>query len=120
MVTSMDTETSSTQGAHVTSSKKPRRNYSSGTVAGLLTLARGGCYWPGCNEPTVRMVQGDPVQNLQIAHIRALEDNGPRAITTWTEAERNHFSNLILLCNVHHKVVDGPRSGEFSIDLLLG
>ncbi|MET9615402.1 hypothetical protein [Kitasatospora indigofera] len=98
---------------------KPRRNYSSGTIAGLLTLARGGCYWPGCKEPTIRMVEGDPVQNLQIAHIRALEDNGPRAEVTWSEAERNHFSNLILLCTVHHKVIDSSRSEEFSIELLL-
>ncbi|MFE7640116.1 HNH endonuclease [Kitasatospora sp. MY 5-36] len=103
----------------MTSPKKPRRNYSSGTVAGLLTLARGGCYWPECKEPTVRMVEGDPIQNLQIAHIRALEDNGPRAEPTWSEAERNHFSNLILLCTVHHKVIDGPRSGAFSVELLL-
>ncbi|MFE4513145.1 hypothetical protein ACFRMQ_02955 [Kitasatospora sp. NPDC056783] len=64
----------------MTSPKKPQRNYGSGsgTVAGLLTLARGRCYWPACKEPTVRMIEGDPVQNLQIAHVRALEDNGPR------------------------------------------
>ncbi|MEU3268091.1 MULTISPECIES: hypothetical protein [Streptomyces] len=65
------------------------------------------------------MVEGDPIQNLQIAHVRALEDNGPRADATWAEAQRNHFSNLILLCNVHHKVVDGPRSDEFPVEVLL-
>ncbi|MEU3975803.1 hypothetical protein [Streptomyces bacillaris] len=96
----------------------PRRNYSSGTIAGLMTLACGGCYWPSCNEPTVRMVKGTPVQNLIIAHIVAFEDNGPRAEPTWTTAQRNHFSNLLLLCTVHHKEVDGPNSKDYPAELL--
>ncbi|MFH8381292.1 hypothetical protein ACH4E7_10140 [Kitasatospora sp. NPDC018058] len=98
---------------------EPRRSYSSGTVAGLLTLARGGCYWPDCGEPTIRMVDGEPVQNLQIAHIRAFEENGPRFDPTWSPDERNQFSNLILLCTPHHKVIDGPRSAEFPVKLLI-
>ncbi|MFG3227614.1 hypothetical protein ACGF07_22920 [Kitasatospora sp. NPDC048194] len=104
----------------MTSPKKPksRRYYSSGTVAGLLTLARGGCYWPGCHEPTIRMVKGEPVQNLIIAHIVAFEDNGPRAEPTWSEAQRNHFSNLILLCTPHHKTIDGPSRDEYPVELL--
>lgn len=97
---------------------KPRRKYSPGTVAGLMTLARGGCYWPGCNEPTVRMVKDAPVQNLIIAHIVAFEDNGPRAEPTWTTDQRNHFTNLLLLCTVHHKEVDGPNSKDYPAVLL--
>ncbi|GGQ82966.1 hypothetical protein GCM10010195_43430 [Kitasatospora griseola] len=98
---------------------KPRRSYGSGTIAGLLTLARGACYWPDCGEPTIRMVDGEPVQNLQIAHIRAFEENGPRFDPTWSVDERNQFSNLILLCTPHHKVIDGPRSAEFPVKLLI-
>lgn len=48
-----------------------RRNYSNATVAALMTLARGGCYAPRCGAPTVRMIDGKPVLNLDIAHIRA-------------------------------------------------
>ncbi|MFC1407539.1 MULTISPECIES: HEAT repeat domain-containing protein [Streptacidiphilus] len=98
---------------------KPRRSYGSGTIAGLLTLARGACYWPDCGEPTIRMVDGEPVQNLQIAHIRAFEENGPRFDPTWSVDERNQFDNLIMLCTPHHKVIDGPRSAEFPVELLL-
>ena len=97
---------------------KPQRNYGPGTIAGLMTLARGGCYWPGCNEPTVRMVKDTPVQNLIIAHIVAFKDNGPRAEPTWTTAQRNHFSNLLLLCTVHHKEVDGPNNKDYPAELL--
>ncbi len=65
------------------------------------------------------MVDGEPVQNLQIAHIRAFEENGPRFDPTWSVDERNQFSNLILLCTPHHKVIDGPRSAEFPVKLLI-
>ncbi|MFI8164577.1 hypothetical protein ACIF6I_35935 [Streptomyces microflavus] len=57
---------------------QPRRSYSNATIAALTTLARGGCYYPGCNVPILRLIDGEPFLNLEIAHIRAFEDNGPR------------------------------------------
>jgi len=32
------------------------RDYSPGTRAALQTLSRGSCYWPGCGEPVVRLL----------------------------------------------------------------
>ncbi|MEV7186428.1 hypothetical protein [Kitasatospora sp. NPDC093102] len=99
--------------------RKPRRNYSNATIAGLMTLARGGCYAPDCNVATIRMINGVPVLNLEIAHIRALEEGGKRFDPEWSEEERNSFANLILLCTAHHKVVDGASSDKYPADVLL-
>ncbi|MEV0173923.1 HNH endonuclease signature motif containing protein [Streptomyces sp. NPDC050803] len=100
--------------------KKPRRYYSNATIAALMTLARGGCYWPDCNVPTVRMINGAPRLNLEIAHIRAFEEGGKRFEPKWSVKERNSFDNLILLCNPHHEEVDGPDSDNYPVEALLG
>ncbi|MEV5620531.1 HNH endonuclease [Streptomyces bacillaris] len=97
---------------------QPRRSYSNATIAALTTLARGGCYYPGCNVPILRLIDGEPFLNLEIAHIRAFEDNGPRSEKGLDIRGRNSFGNLILLCTPHHKLVDGPRSTEFPVEVL--
>jgi hypothetical protein len=99
---------------------KPRRYYSNATIAALTTLARGGCYWPGCNVPTIRMVNGTPRLNLEIAHIRAFEKGGKRYAATWSVEERNSFANLILLCHPHHKEIDGPDGDRYTVEALEG
>ncbi|MFC9330776.1 hypothetical protein [Kitasatospora sp. NPDC057015] len=97
---------------------QPRRNYSNATIAGLMTLAGGACYWPDCGEPILRMVGTEPMLNLEIAHIRALEKGGCRFDPSWTVRQRNSFINLLLMCKPHHKTIDGPRSAEFPVELL--
>ncbi|WP_127469602.1 HNH endonuclease [Streptomyces sp. B27] len=97
---------------------KPRRSYSNATIAALTTLARGGCYYPECNVPILRMIDAEPFLNLEIAHIRAFEDNGPRSEADLRTKARNSFGNLILLCTPHHKLIDGPRSSEFPVEVL--
>lgn len=93
------------------------RKYAKGTEAALLALCGGTCYWPECGEPVVRFVEGDPVNNLQIAHIRALKPNGPR-YTPETDDQVNDFANLILLCHAHHVIVDRRRANDFSVKML--
>ncbi|MBB4913350.1 hypothetical protein [Streptosporangium saharense] len=100
-------------------SSKPHRSYTNATLAALMTLARGGCYWPDCNVPIIRMIDGEPVLNLDIAHVRAFEEGGKRFDPTWSVKERNGFANLILLCTPHHKVIDGPRSNLYPTRVLL-
>ncbi|MFB7634626.1 hypothetical protein ACFC0M_27255 [Streptomyces sp. NPDC056149] len=95
-----------------------RRNYSNATVAALMTLARGGCYAPRCGAPTVRVIDGKPVLNLDIAHIRALKPDGKRYDASWSVNERNGFANLLLLCNVHHKRVDGEDGEKYTVPIL--
>jgi hypothetical protein len=69
-------------------------------------MCGGGCYRPECGEPAIRFVDDVPEINLEIAHIHAFEDGGPREIPTMTIAERNAFSNVIWLCGPCHKRVD--------------
>ncbi|WP_142251910.1 HNH endonuclease [Bradyrhizobium sp. UNPF46] len=43
-------------------------------------------------------------------HIVAESDDGPRADPTMPIERRNSYSNLILLCRIHHKVIDDQES----------
>jgi hypothetical protein len=85
------------------------RDYPEGIKAALHVMSGGGCYLPECGEPSIRFVDGVPEKNLQIAHIHALERNGPREIRQMSIAERNSFPNLILLCGPCHKRVDADE-----------
>ena len=44
------------------------------------------------------------------AHIVAREETGPRGKSTLIEQERDKYSNLILLCQKHHKIIDDHES----------
>ncbi|MEU3229643.1 HNH endonuclease [Nocardiopsis alba] len=66
----------------------------------------------------VRFVQGVPVANLQIAHIYAFEEGGPRHKGGMSVEEKNSFSNLILLCHPHHVLVDKRFPEKFPPALL--
>ncbi|WP_433531253.1 hypothetical protein ACQPYA_03845 [Micromonospora sp. CA-263727] len=58
------------------------------------------------------------MNNFEIAHIRAANEGGRRYVARMTDEERNSFDNLVLLCIVHHKIVDKIRPDEFSIEVL--
>ncbi|MBB2940528.1 hypothetical protein FB565_000232 [Actinoplanes lutulentus] len=94
------------------------RKYGRGVVPALSMLSQGTCYWPSCNEPITRFVDGIPVNNFEIAHIRAANEGGRRYVKDMTDEERNSFDNLVLLCGVHHKIVDKIRPNDFSIQEL--
>lgn len=86
-----------------------KRHYPEGVKAALHVMSGGGCYRQECGEPAIRLVDGVPEINLQIAHIHALEPGGPREIKGMSTAERNCFSNLIWLCGPCHKRVDADE-----------
>ncbi|MFJ6438607.1 hypothetical protein [Streptomyces sp. NPDC091416] len=94
------------------------RKYTSGTHAALMSLCRGFCYWPGCEEPVTRFVDGEHILNLEIAHIRAVSSGGKRFDPEFSLDEKNAFSNLLLLCKVHHVRVDGHGSEQYAVELL--
>jgi len=94
------------------------RQYPQAVRTALVALCGGTCYWPGCPEPVIRFVDGAPVNNLQIAHIRAAEPGGPRAVTGMAAADRRAFTNLILLCHPHHTTVDKRRRQDFPAETL--
>lgn len=46
----------------------------------------------------------------QVAHIRAVEPQGPRHDPHYADA--NHFDNLLYLCYPHHREIDDPKSAD--------
>jgi len=52
-----------------------------------------------------------------IAHIIASSDQGPRADPALSEADRNRYPNLILLCGHHHMLVDKQENEYTTEDL---
>ncbi|MER7273921.1 hypothetical protein ABT369_05670 [Dactylosporangium sp. NPDC000244] len=94
------------------------RNYGRGVVPALTVLAQGTCYWPTCDERITKFVDGIPVNNFEIVHIRAANAGGRRYVANLTDEKRGSFDNLVLLCIVHHKIVDKIRPDDFSIEEL--
>lgn len=99
------------------SGKSPSRSYSLAVINALAALSEGRCYFPRCLVPVVVFVNGTPRMNVQIAHINALNDGGPRFDPSIPEGERNAFGNLILLCVPHHTTVD-QESESYPGDVL--
>lgn len=88
---------------------KSLRNYPPGVRTALIALSGGTCYYPDCREPVVRFVSGRPIPHLEVAHIAASSDDGPRGDHRVDPADRDLFENLILLCDEHHKLVDDRK-----------
>jgi hypothetical protein len=51
------------------------------------------------------------------AHIVARENDGPRGISLLTPEERDKYDNLILMCKVHHKMID-DQPLEYTVEKL--
>jgi hypothetical protein len=82
------------------------RDYTRSTVMALAYHSGGLCYWPGCPEPVLRYENNEPYLIVDIAHIHAAYPGGPRYDERMNDGERRHASNLLLLCDVHHRIVD--------------
>jgi len=101
--------------------KKPQaRNYSQKTLKTLFALSGNRCAEPDCTERVIRPAKdGADIQVVgEIAHIYASSDKGPRGKAGMTPAERDHHSNLIILCPTHHGEVDGQHQ-RFPAETLL-
>ncbi len=78
-----------------------------------------------CSEPSCRIelyedeTETDEATLIgEICHIVAESDDGPRANPTIPIKQRNSYENLILLCRVHHKIVDSQPE-KYSVDYLI-
>lgn len=94
------------------------RDYRAGTKQALFTLAARTCYYPACREPVVAFVEGIPVSNVHIAHIRGASVGSARYDPSMTDDDRASFDNLLLLCKPHHDLVDRLRPDEFPVEVL--
>lgn len=95
-----------------------KRNYRAGVRAALISFSAGSCYWPDCRRRLLSNVGGEYFIDLDIAHICALEEGGPRYESNMTDRQRNDLPNVIFLCRPHHKAVDANNGKDYSTKTL--
>src|SRR5579862_3539800 len=66
------------------------------------------CAFPDCRIALVSDPTETDDESLigEVCHIVAQSDSGPRGTSDLTPTQRDKYSNLILLCRNHHKVID--------------
>jgi hypothetical protein len=74
------------------------------TIKRLFAVSGNKCAFPNCSIPLVD--QGSGKVTGKICHIKARQPGGPRYDPNQTEEERHNFENLVLMCPIHHDVID--------------
>ena len=89
--------------------KPAKRNYSDRTLKLLWGRAAGRCAMPECRiELYAEATDYDPIVVIgEIAHVAAAGAQGPRAAPQMSDADKNAYDNLMLLCQNCHGRVDG-------------
>lgn len=77
------------------------------------------CAFPDCKKVLVidETLTDDPSVIGEEAHIVARKNDGPRGISELSEDQRDKYHNLILLCSIHHKLVD-DQYVEYNVEKL--
>lgn len=91
----------------------------------LWGLARNACAFPQCGRPLVE-AQSDTVTGETFhtvigegAHIRSASPSGPRFDPAYPKTKLETAENRILLCGVHHRLIDSENGRAYSVDALL-
>lgn len=75
----------------------------------LYAVSSNRCAFPKCQNNLVDSQSGKVVG--RICHIAASSSGGPRFDSQQTDLERHSFENLVLMCPIHHDVIDSdPES----------
>lgn len=85
-------------------------SYSDQTLKKLFALSGNVCAFPGCPAPIVDTDTGVVVGD--ICHIKGKSENGPRHDPTQSEADRNSYENLLVMCVAHNRIVDGRKTWD--------
>lgn len=88
------------------------RNYNINTIKELYAKSGNQCSFPNCN---VQLFENG--NQSQVCHISGLNPESARYDKNMSDEERNSYSNLILLCPTHHKIVDS-NPNKFSSEVL--
>lgn len=93
---------------------KNKRNNIPNKVSALLWIKAGGrCEYDGCNKLLYRDdVTLNPMNKSYIAHIVAASPNGPRGHSVKSKELETDISNLMLLCDAHHRLIDNEDYQE--------
>jgi hypothetical protein len=77
------------------------------TIKRLYAVSGNQCAFPKCSTPLVDVASGKVTG--RVCHIKGNRRKGPRYDETQTDEERHGFANLLLLCPIHHDVVDADE-----------
>jgi len=72
------------------------------TIKRLFAVSGNRCAFPTCDSPLVH----DGKVTGRVCHIKAARPGGKRYDRNQTSSERHGCQNLILMCPVHHDVID--------------
>lgn len=86
------------------------------TMKRLFAVSGNLCAFPKCSTPLVDPQSGSIVG--EICHIKGEKPGAARYDPSQTNEQRHGFDNLILLCNVHHKIVDDDDTA-YTVECLL-
>jgi len=79
------------------------------TIKKLFAVSGNRCAFPKCEIPLIDNLSGKVTG--KICHIRAKSPGGPRYDPSQSDEERDAFENLLLMCPIHHDVIDAdPES----------
>lgn len=86
----------------------------------LLVKSGGRCQYRGCNQSLYQdIITKRNFNKAYIAHIIGDEPTGPRGDTTRSPLLAKELSNLMLLCDAHHRLIDIIDVAGHSETLLL-
>ena len=80
--------------------KSPRQK----TIKRLFAVSGNYCSFPKCSTSLVDKESG--IVTGEICHIKGRKTESPRYDPDQSDEERHDFDNLMLMCPIHHKVID--------------
>ncbi|MBA6362325.1 hypothetical protein H4J56_13845 [Colwellia sp. BRX8-4] len=85
----------------------------------LWGRAASRCAFASCKTELVMDATETDDESLvgEACHIIARSVDGPRGESDLSSEQRDKYGNLLLLCNVHHKVID-DQPGEYTVEKL--
>lgn len=93
------------------------RDYTRSTIRRLDILSGNQCAAPDCDRKLLAR-DGESIVS-KICHIEAASPEGPRWNPDMSDYDRRHFSNLILLCDECHTIIDNKdNENDYPVDLL--
>lgn len=86
----------------------------------LWGKAGARCSFPECRRSLVHDATETDDESLigDLAHMVAESPDGPRGESPLTAEQRDRYNNLILLCKIHHKIVDDQPSA-YTVERLI-
>lgn len=84
------------------------------TFKRLCTLSNNCCAFPDCTAP---IIETSGTSTGIVCHIKARRKGGPRYDPTQSDDDRHSFSNLILLCPRHSRIIDSEPN-KYTVKIL--